>query len=198
MAQCVHAAVHVRVVTLLVCRDRIDDRLWLLPRGGTVEIDEGVAVHDLIGKRLGINVQSWLGAKRADSVSLARLVSAATRARRSTASIRAMALMAISEWLLRLTPDLASTWLVMRSMAQYGIYINFVLMLFNLIPIPPLDGSHVFAYLLPPKLAFRYRQIGMRGTLIVLLLLWVTGFSFLITPLNWLYSVMMVFKGMLV
>lgn len=37
-----------------------------------------LAVHDLIGKRLGIPVQSWLGAKRADSVALARLVSAAT------------------------------------------------------------------------------------------------------------------------
>ena len=37
-----------------------------------------LAVHDLIGKRLGITVQSWLGAKRADSVPLARLVSAAT------------------------------------------------------------------------------------------------------------------------
>jgi muconate cycloisomerase len=37
-----------------------------------------LAVHDLIGKRLGISVQSWLGAKRANSVTLARLVSAAT------------------------------------------------------------------------------------------------------------------------
>ena len=37
-----------------------------------------LAVHDLIGKRLGITLQSWLGAKRADSVSLARLVSAST------------------------------------------------------------------------------------------------------------------------
>ena len=37
-----------------------------------------LAVHDLIGKRLGIPVQSWLGAKRVDSVPLARLVSAAT------------------------------------------------------------------------------------------------------------------------
>ena len=37
-----------------------------------------LAVHDLIGKRLGIGVQSWLGAKRADSVRLARLVSADT------------------------------------------------------------------------------------------------------------------------
>lgn len=37
-----------------------------------------LAVHDLIGKRLGINLQSWLGAKRAGSVPLARLISAAT------------------------------------------------------------------------------------------------------------------------
>jgi muconate cycloisomerase len=37
-----------------------------------------LAVHDLIGKRLGIPVQGWLGAKRCDSVPLARLVSAAT------------------------------------------------------------------------------------------------------------------------
>ena len=106
--------------------------------------------------------------------------------------------MALAEWLLRLSPDLAATWLVLRSMAQYGVYINFVLMLFNLIPIPPLDGSHVFAYLLPPRLAVRYRQIGMGGTVIVLLLLWVTGFTFLLVPLNWLYGAAMVFKGILV
>lgn len=37
-----------------------------------------LAVHDLVCKRLGITLQSWLGAKRADSVPLARLVSAAT------------------------------------------------------------------------------------------------------------------------
>ncbi|HEX2544025.1 MAG TPA: enolase C-terminal domain-like protein, partial [Ramlibacter sp.] len=37
-----------------------------------------LALHDLIGKRLGINLQSWIGAKRASSIPLARLVSAAT------------------------------------------------------------------------------------------------------------------------
>lgn len=106
--------------------------------------------------------------------------------------------MAMSEWLLRLSPDLATTWFVIRGMAEYGVIINFILMLFNLIPIPPLDGSHVFAYLLPPRLAYRYRQIGMGGTLIVLLLLWVTGFTFLTVPLGWLYGAAMQFKGILV
>ncbi len=37
-----------------------------------------LAVHDLIGKRLGIGLQGWLGARRADSVPLAQLVSAAS------------------------------------------------------------------------------------------------------------------------
>lgn len=37
-----------------------------------------VALHDLVCKRLGIPLQSWLGAKRCDHVKLARLVSAAT------------------------------------------------------------------------------------------------------------------------
>jgi Zn-dependent protease len=83
-------------------------------------------------------------------------------------------------------------------MAEYGIVINFVLMLFNLIPIPPLDGSHVFAYLLPTRLAYRYRQIGMGGTIIVFILLWVTGFTFLSVPLGWLLSAAMQLKGMLV
>ena len=107
-------------------------------------------------------------------------------------------MMAGSEWLLRLAPEMAGSWLVLRGMAEYGIIINFVLMLFNLIPIPPLDGSHVFAYLLPTRLAYRYRQIGMGGTIIVFILLWVTGFTFLSVPLGWLLSAAMQLKGMLV
>jgi Zn-dependent protease len=106
--------------------------------------------------------------------------------------------MAGSEWLIRLSPELSQWWLILRGMAEYGVLINFVLMLFNLIPIPPLDGSHVFAYLLPPKWAYRYRQIGMRGTLIVFLLLWITGFTFLSVPLSWLFGAAMQLKGMLV
>jgi len=37
-----------------------------------------LALHDLVCRRLGISLQSWLGAKRLDRVRLARLVSAAT------------------------------------------------------------------------------------------------------------------------
>ncbi len=50
-----------------------------------------IAAHDLICRSMGINLQSWLGAKRLDRISLARLVSAATpdEAARITTQARA-------------------------------------------------------------------------------------------------------------
>lgn len=47
---------------------------------------------------------------------------------------------------------------------------NIGLMLFNLLPIPPLDGSHVLAKMLPEHLRPAYQQIGFYGTIILLFL----------------------------
>jgi len=52
-----------------------------------------------------------------------------------------------------------------------GIYLNIILAVFNLLPIPPLDGSHILASLLPQEIANNYRRIGFFGIFIVLLLL---------------------------
>jgi len=54
---------------------------------------------------------------------------------------------------------------------QYGIVINLLLAFFNLIPIPPLDGSHVVFHMLPKSLRFRYREMGRYGLLILMALL---------------------------
>jgi Zn-dependent protease len=51
---------------------------------------------------------------------------------------------------------------------DYAIFINLILAFFNLIPIPPLDGSHVVAHALPPALAEKYRELGRYGLLIVM------------------------------
>jgi Zn-dependent protease len=48
------------------------------------------------------------------------------------------------------------------------IMINLVLMLFNLIPVPPLDGHYVLDYFLPPRGQEMLRQIGPFGILIAI------------------------------
>lgn len=65
-------------------------------------------------------------------------------------------------------PSAVSTLALLQRMAAYGITINLVLAFFNLIPIPPLDGSHVFYYLLPPQLGMQYRQLGRYGMLVLM------------------------------
>lgn len=107
-------------------------------------------------------------------------------------------LFAALTWALRLFPDAATTWQLLGQMAQFGIMINFVLVLFNLIPIPPLDGSHVFYYLLPPRLAVRYRQLGQYGMLILFALLFLGGFGFLVVPLRVLMNAANVLVSLLV
>ena len=57
---------------------------------------------------------------------------------------------------------------VLLTALDYAIYINLILAFFNLIPVPPLDGSHVLAHALPPEAAQRYRQLGRYGLLIVM------------------------------
>jgi len=52
-----------------------------------------------------------------------------------------------------------------------GIYLNVILAVFNMLPIPPLDGSHILASMLPQELGDNYRRIGFLGIFIVLLLL---------------------------
>lgn len=74
---------------------------------------------------------------------------------------------------------------------DYAIFINLILAFFNLIPIPPLDGSHVVAHLLPAEWAERYRELGRYGLLIVM------AFVFLAPgALNWFLSPVYFLQGL--
>ncbi len=57
-----------------------------------------------------------------------------------------------------------------------GIYLNVILGVFNLVPIPPLDGSHVLASFLPDSAAMTYSRIGFMGIFLILILLQIPAF----------------------
>jgi Zn-dependent protease len=67
-------------------------------------------------------------------------------------------------------------------MAQAGIMINVVLMVLNLLPLPPLDGGRIAVGLLPNHLAFQFAKLEQYGFIILIDLL-VTGvLSKILTP----------------
>lgn len=68
-------------------------------------------------------------------------------------------------------PAASSAAAVLQLMLVYGILLNLALAAFNLIPIPPLDGSHVMKYILPPAWSLAYQSISRYGIIILLILL---------------------------
>lgn len=76
---------------------------------------------------------------------------------------------------------------------QFSVSINLMLGVFNLLPIPPLDGSKVLLSQLPYKLAKEYERISQYGILILFLLLYmgVVGLilRFILVPLHSLLGI---------
>jgi Zn-dependent protease len=71
---------------------------------------------------------------------------------------------------------------------DYAIFINLILAFFNLIPIPPLDGSHVLAHMLPQDMAMRYRHFGQYGILALMAIMYFVpgAFSVVLWPVFFL------------
>ena len=72
----------------------------------------------------------------------------------------------------------------MINIAVAGIFINAILGTFNLLPIPPLDGSKILATLLPGHLAARFMQLERYGFIILLLLAFTGGLSMILSPVS--------------
>jgi Zn-dependent protease len=79
----------------------------------------------------------------------------------------------------KVSPDPAAgtfSFFVMKMFVS-GITLNVFLAIFNLIPVPPLDGSHILASFLPENIGDMYRRVGFVGVFLVLFLLQVPAFK---------------------
>jgi len=67
-------------------------------------------------------------------------------------------------------------------MGKAGILINAILLVLNLLPLPPLDGGRIAVSLLPRRIAYRFSQIEPYGFIILLILLFTGVLGVVIGP----------------
>ncbi len=79
----------------------------------------------------------------------------------------------------------------MAEMARVGININGVLMVLNLLPLPPLDGGRIAVSLLPHRQAAQFSQIEPYGMVILLALLFTGVLETILGPLLGLFMMLM-------
>ncbi len=83
--------------------------------------------------------------------------------------------------------------LPMGLMAKAGVTINIVLMVLNLLPLPPLDGGRIAVSLLPMRLARPFAQIERYGFIILIILLFSGVLGRILDPLiNLVYALISV------
>jgi Zn-dependent protease len=103
------------------------------------------------------------------------IVSLAGVATNFALAILSTILIALFGLLARAVPSAGQIVGIIQVMLIFGVSINLLLIAFNLIPIPPLDGSHVVKHLLPPAWAAKYEQFGRFGFIVLIALLYFGG-----------------------
>jgi Zn-dependent protease len=116
-------------------------------------------------KPVPVNPRNYRNYKRGDII-----VSMAGIATNLVLSVLCALLIILMGLVARAIAPLGESVGIVQQMMEFGVFFNLMLAVFNLLPIPPLDGSHVMKYLLPATWALRYQQISRFGILILLIL----------------------------
>jgi Zn-dependent protease len=86
--------------------------------------------------------------------------------------------------LTRLAPD--SKFLL--NLCWYGVFLNVFLFFFNLLPIPPLDGSHILFDLIPNKYTAKLMNLGIYGSLLLMFFIYSPLWSYFMNFINLVLS----------
>ena len=85
---------------------------------------------------------------------------------------------------------------VLIKLLFYTVMINLVLAVFNLIPVPPLDGSKIISFFMPPAMAAKYLRLERYGFFILLILILSGGLNYVVTPVfNVIFALVFKFIG---
>ena len=77
----------------------------------------------------------------------------------------------------------------------YGVFLNIFLFVFNLLPIPPLDGSHILVDLFPNKFTAKYLSLGFYGSFILLVFIYSPLWGFFIRIINFILRLFLKIGG---
>lgn len=105
-------------------------------------------------------------------------------------------LVLISALILKVMVSVGNFGGIFTSVLFFTVMINLLLAIFNLIPVPPLDGSRILAALLPKDLSNKYMQLERYGMLIVIVLIVTRLFNVIVMPIfNLAFSLVISFTG---
>jgi Zn-dependent protease len=93
--------------------------------------------------------------------------------------------------------DLNGTRQMIFYAVHLGVYFNIFLFAFNLLPIPPLDGSHILYDIFPSKILANYLNAGVYGFLLLLLFIYSPLWGYFIKFVNFVYSILAYLIGKL-
>lgn len=113
--------------------------------------------------------------------------------------LQAVAYAAVWRVLLLVNPNMLYGSVFLQRFLLLGVLINLALAIFNLLPIYPLDGSHVLKNLLPLRQAIQFTEFSQRyGTMVLFALIAVGMISdvsplttIIIVPRNWLAGILL-------
>jgi Zn-dependent protease len=84
---------------------------------------------------------------------------------------------------------------IINDLLWYGVFLNVFLFAFNLLPVPPLDGSHILFDLFPNKLTAKYLNLGLYGSFVLLIFIYSPLWGIFMKIVNFILQLFLMISG---